>query len=66
MTNEAKTDWRVSHTENQGRMTVIVDESQDPDDSDGLVIRISGRTHEKFAERLAALLQQEGVPGRQA
>jgi hypothetical protein len=61
-----QTDWQVSHTENQGKTTVVFNLADDPDDAAGLVIAVRGRGHAKFAEMLAALLQERGfssLPG---
>lgn len=59
--SEPKTDWQVSHEEDSGRISVIFDMAQDPDDASGRVIKVSGRGHARFAEHLAALLQSEGA-----
>jgi len=55
------TDWQVSHEENQGRTTVVMDMNTDPDDSAGLHICVKGSGHAAFAVKLAELLQQHGI-----
>ena len=58
--NTLSTDWQVSHTEQQGRVTVVVNMEDDPDDAGGLAIHVKGRGSEKVAAALAALLQSAG------
>ena len=62
---EVKTDWQVSHTENQGRTSVVFDLSDSPDDPSGLSIHIKGRGHGDFAEKLVKLLNECGMRGEQ-
>lgn len=61
METKTTTDWQVSHTENQGRTTVVCNLTDDMDDPGGLSIFVKGRGHEAFAAKLAALLQAHGV-----
>lgn len=60
-----KTDWQVSHDENGGKTTVVCNMTDDADDKEALVIRVSGRRHARFAELLASLLQSGSVSSHQ-
>lgn len=63
MTSQQKTDWQVSHTEQSGKSTVLIDFNTDPDDQAATQIVIRGRNHGDVAARLAALLQEQGFLG---
>lgn len=60
MTNAQTTDWQVSHTEQSGKVSVVLDFNTDPDDQGGTQIVIRGRAHADVAERLVKLLQEHG------
>jgi hypothetical protein len=59
------TDWQVSHTENAGKATVVANFADDAGATNPLVISVKGPNHAKFADKLAALLQSEGVSSHQ-
>lgn len=47
------------HDGKDGNSQIIINMSDDPDDSSATVIRVSGRNAEKIADRLAILLNKE-------
>lgn len=60
MTTAQNTDWQVSHTEQSGKVSVVIDFNTDPDDQGATQVVIRGRAHADVAERLAKLLQEHG------
>lgn len=57
MTTTQTPEW--SHEGKDGNAQLIINLSDDPDDSSAPVIRVSGRNAEEVAKRLTALLNRE-------
>lgn len=57
MSTQTPTEW--SHEGKDGNSQLIINLSDDPDDSSAPIIRVSGRNAEEVAKRLTALLNRE-------